>query len=60
MRIAYPGSTGSYTEEAAARLYPDDERIAFADFEEVARAADSATGRFLAPLLSRRPRAPIR
>jgi prephenate dehydratase len=39
MRIAYPGSTGSYTEEAAARLYPDAERIAFADFEEVARAA---------------------
>ena len=38
MRIAYPGSTGSYTEEAAARLYPDEERIAFADFEEVARA----------------------
>ena len=26
MRIAYPGSAGSYTEEAAARLYPDAER----------------------------------
>ena len=38
MRIAYPGSTGSYTEEAAARLYPDDERVAYADFEEVAKA----------------------
>ncbi len=26
MRIAYPGSAGSYTEEAATRLYPDAER----------------------------------
>ena len=41
MRIAYPGSTGSYTEEAAARLYPDDERVAFADFEEAAKAVTS-------------------
>jgi prephenate dehydratase len=41
MRIAYPGSAGSYTEEAATRLYPDAERIALADFEEVARAAAS-------------------
>jgi prephenate dehydratase len=41
MRIAYPGSTGSYTEEAAARLYPDAERIPLADFEAVARAAAS-------------------
>jgi prephenate dehydratase len=41
MRIAYPGSAGSYTEEAATRLYPDAERVALADFEEVARAAAS-------------------
>ena len=41
MRIAYPGSAGSYTEEAATRLYPDAERIALGDFEEVARAAAS-------------------
>jgi prephenate dehydratase len=41
MRIAYPGSAGSYTEEAATRLYPDEERVAMADFEEVARAVSS-------------------
>ena len=36
------------------------ELVAAGTPEEVARAAGSATGRFLAPLLSRRPRAPIR
>src|ERR1700710_1500604 len=41
MRIAYPGSTGWSTEEAAARLSPEHERLAFADFEEVARAVVS-------------------
>jgi prephenate dehydratase len=41
MRIAYPGSAGSYTEEAAARLFPNAERIAVGDFEEVARALTS-------------------
>ncbi len=38
MRIAYPGSAGSYTEEAATRLYPDAERVALGDFEAVAGA----------------------
>jgi prephenate dehydratase len=41
MRIAYPGSAGSYTEEAAARLFPDAERIAVGDFEQVAHALTS-------------------
>jgi prephenate dehydratase len=41
MRIAYPGSAGSYTEEAATRLYPSAERIAVGDFEGVARAVTS-------------------
>ncbi|MDL2717251.1 MAG: excinuclease ABC subunit UvrA [Acidobacteriota bacterium] len=36
------------------------ELVASGTPEEVARASGSATGRFLAPLLSRRPRAPIR
>ena len=38
MRIAYPGSAGSYTEEAASRLFPDADRVAMPDFEEVAAA----------------------
>jgi prephenate dehydratase len=41
MRIAYPGSAGSYTEEAASRLYPSAERIAAGDFEAVAAALTS-------------------
>jgi prephenate dehydratase len=38
MRIASPGSAGSYTEEAATRLYPDAERVPLGDFEAVAQA----------------------
>ena len=47
MRIAYPGAEGSYTEEAAALLFPDDEPAAVGAFEDAAaevveRRADRA------------------
>lgn len=37
-RVAYPGAEGSYTEEAASRLYPSAKQISFATFDLVADA----------------------
>ncbi len=37
-RVAYPGAEGSYTEEAAIRLYPSARQSAFATFDLVAEA----------------------
>jgi len=36
--VAYPGAEGSYTEEAASRLYPSAKQISFATFDLVADA----------------------
>ena len=36
--VAYPGAEGSYTEEAAGRLYPSARQSAFATFDLVAEA----------------------
>ena len=36
--VAYPGAEGSYTEEAATRLYPSAQQTAFATFDLVAAA----------------------
>ena len=36
--VAYPGAEGSYTEEAANRLYPNARQISFATFDMVAAA----------------------
>jgi prephenate dehydratase len=36
--VAYPGAEGSYTEEAASRLYPTARQISFATFDMVAAA----------------------
>ena len=37
-RVAYPGAEGSYTEEAAGRLYPSAQQSAYATFDLVADA----------------------